>query len=202
MESIGLYGGTFAPPHLVHIHAVKSFLRHISVDKLYIMPTYQPPHKDKVAGDTPALRLEMCLAAFDGMPQVEVSSYEIEKKGVSYTVETLRHLTSPARHVYLLCGTDMYLTLDRWYMAKEIFSLAEIVCVSRQVGMEEQLHAQTLLYEKEYDGKCIVLQEAPLELSSTRVREAIAHGEELSPYVPPEVEKILRRENLYKGKIL
>ena len=101
MEKIGLYGGTFAPPHLGHVHAARAFLRAIPVDRLLVMPTFQPPHKAKAAGDTPEVRLEMCRAAFAGIPGVEVSDYEITKADVSYTVQTLRHLTAENREIYL-----------------------------------------------------------------------------------------------------
>ena len=121
MEKLGLYGGTFAPPHYGHIHAVKTFLEEVSLDRVLIMPTYQPPHKAKAAGDTPEVRLEMCRAAFGDIPGAEVSDYEIRKADVSYTVQTLEHLAAPDREIYLLCGTDMFLTLDRWYRAAEIF---------------------------------------------------------------------------------
>jgi len=125
MEKIGLYGGTFAPPHLGHVHAARAFLRAIPVDRLLIMPTFQPPHKAKAAGDTPEVRLEMCRAAFGDIPGIEVSDYEIAKADVSYTVQTLRHLTAENREIYLLCGTDMFLTLEKWYQAEEIFRLLE-----------------------------------------------------------------------------
>ncbi|MGN1346482.1 MAG: nicotinate-nicotinamide nucleotide adenylyltransferase, partial [Eubacteriales bacterium] len=62
-----LFGGTFAPPHLGHIHAIRSLLACERWDEILVMPTYLPPHKRKAMGDTPALRLEMCRAAFGGM---------------------------------------------------------------------------------------------------------------------------------------
>ena len=199
MEKIGLYGGTFAPPHLGHVHAVHAFLAHIPVDELLVMPTFVPPHKVQATGETPALRLEMCHAAFDGIPGVTVSSYEIDRGDVSYTVQTLRHLTGPDREIYLLCGTDMFLTLSRWYKAEEIFRLAHIVCVSRTAEKAEEIEQTRLRYEKNFGAHCILLPDAPLEISSTQIREAIQTGAPLDPYVPPAVEAILQRENLYKG---
>lgn len=197
MEKIGLYGGTFAPPHRGHIHAVHAFLAHIPVDELLIMPTFVPPHKVQAAGDTPALRLEMCHAAFDGIERVSVSSYEIDRGDVSYTVQTLRHLTKPDREIYLLCGTDMFLTLERWYHADEIFHLANIVCVSRTEANE--ITETAIRYKREHGATCILLPDAPLEISSTQIREAIQTGKPLTTWVPPAVEAILRRENVYKG---
>lgn len=202
MEKIGLYGGTFAPPHRGHIHAVHAFLAHVPVDELLVMPTFVPPHKVQAAGDTPALRLEMCHAAFDGIDRVTVSSYEIDRGDVSYTVQTLRHLTKPAREIYLLCGTDMFLTLERWYQADEIFRLAKIVCVSRTVEMQKTIEETAARYRQVHGATCILLPDAPLEISSTQIREAIQTGEPLTALVSPEVEAILCRENVYKGNTL
>ena len=199
MERIGLYGGTFAPPHLGHVYAAEAFLRAVPVDKLLVMPTCTPPHKAKAAGDTPQVRLEMCRAAFGAISGVEVSSYEIDKGDVSYTVETLRHLTAPNREIYLLCGTDMFLTLDRWFQAEEIFRLAKIVCVSRTREKENEIAETHRRYREVFGQDCILLTDAPLEISSTRIREAIRTGEPLTDYVSPAVEAILRRDGLYKG---
>ena len=199
MEKIGLYGGTFAPPHLGHVHAARAFLRAIPVDRLLVMPTFQPPHKAKAAGDTPEVRLEMCRAAFAGIPGVEVSDYEITKADVSYTVQTLRHLTAENREIYMLCGTDMFLTLEKWYQAEEIFRLAKIVCMSRTTEKEQEIAETHARYRHIFGQDCILLKEDPLEVSSTRIREAIRKGQSLAAYVPAEVEAILRRDGLYKG---
>ena len=199
MEKVGLYGGTFAPPHLGHLHAVKTFLCRIPVDKLYIMPTFQPPHKVKASGDTPEVRLEMCHAAFDGIPAVEVSDYEIRKADVSYTVQTLRHLAKPDREIYLLCGTDMFLTLDKWYKAEEIFRLAQIVCMARTDEKAEEIRQTWERYRGRFGRECILLEETPLVLSSSEIREAIREGRSFTEFVPPAVEEILRRDGLYRG---
>ena len=109
-ERIGLFGGTFAPPHMGHVKAVKSLLRHVRLDKVLIMPTAIPPHKVKVKGDTPETRLEMCRAAFGGIEKAEISTYEIDKGGLSYSVDTLEHLTKEGRRIFMLCGGDMFKT--------------------------------------------------------------------------------------------
>lgn len=199
MERIGLYGGTFAPPHYGHIHAVKTFLAAIPVDRLFVMPTYQPPHKAKASGDTPEVRLEMCRAAFGTIPGVQVSDYEIRKANVSYTVETLRYLTKPGRQIYLLCGTDMFLTLDRWYCAEEIFRLTEIVCMTRTDEKKTQIAETAARYRSQYGKESIMLDAEPVVISSTEIRTALQQGESLAAWVPPAVECIMRRDGLYQG---
>ncbi|MBE6569531.1 MAG: nicotinate (nicotinamide) nucleotide adenylyltransferase [Ruminococcaceae bacterium] len=199
MEVLGLYGGTFGPPHMGHIHAAEAFLAEIPMDKLLIMPTFLPPHKVKAKGDTPALRYEMCLAAFGNLAKTEISDYEIRKADTSYTVETLRYLHSCGeREIYMLCGTDMFLTLDTWNRAEEIFQSAHIVCIPRYTGTDEELHRKKEEYEQKYKITVRILQTVPIELSSTDVRSAIRNGEDLTDLVPASVAAICKREQLYR----
>ena len=199
MEVLGLYGGTFGPPHMGHVYAAQVFLSEIPMDKLLIMPTFLPPHKVKVKGDTPAIRYEMCVAAFGNLEKTEVSDYEIRKADTSYTVETLRYLHSGGeREIYMLCGTDMFRTLDTWNSADEIFRLCHIVCIPRYTGEDASLNAKKEEYEQKYGKEIHILRTVPLEISSTEVREAIRSGSDLTGLVPEAVERICRREQLYK----
>ena len=114
-------------------------------------------------------------------------------------MQTLRYLARPDREIYLLCGTDMFLTLDKWYMAEEIFRLARIVCVSRTADKEEEIAEAHARYRRKYGQDCILLDEAPLEMSSTQIRDAVRENRSLKEYIPAAVEAILRRDGLYKG---
>ena len=127
-EKLGLYGGTFAPPHLGHVRALTVFLEAVKPDRTLVMPCAIPPNKQKLSVDTPEERYEMCRAAFGEMPGVEISDYEIEKGDVSYTVDTLTHLRRRGREIDLLCGSDVFLTLEQWRRYEEIFRMAVICC--------------------------------------------------------------------------
>ena len=198
-QRIALFGGTFAPPHLGHVHAVKTLSEHIDVDRIIIMPTFMPPHKVKVKGDTPELRLEMCRAAFGDIDKAYVSDYEIEKGGVSYTVHTLEHLTSEFENadIFLLCGTDMFLTLNSWFRAERIFSLAKIVCIPRYSENIDFLNVKKQEYEDEFGAEISIIGSDPFEISSTEIRCLITEGGDLSEYLPSGVIEIIRREKLY-----
>ncbi|MBQ2545739.1 MAG: nicotinate (nicotinamide) nucleotide adenylyltransferase [Clostridia bacterium] len=197
-ERLGLFGGTFAPPHRGHVRALEAFLRVVRPDRTLVMPTGIPPHKSKAEGDTPEARLEMCRAAFGAIPGVEISDYEINKDGPSYTVETLRYLEAPGREIFLLCGSDMFLTLDRWYQAAEIFRRAIIVTLAREADPDGRMRTAKEKYEADFGARVILIGEEPFELSSTEVRRAIRAGEDLSPCLPDGVAEIIRREKLYQ----
>lgn len=198
MERIGLYGGTFGPPHNGHVYAARTFLQQVPLDRLIIMPAGVPPHKEKASGDTPALRLEMCRAAFGDLPKTEISDYEIKKPGKSYTVETLETLAEPGREVVMLCGTDMFLTLESWHRATDIFSLCTVAYMTRCSGEDNAVREMAEKYRKEYHAHILLLTGEPLVLSSSEIRRKLQTGADMSVYLPTGVWEICRREGLYR----
>mgnify|MGYP003293390888 CR=1 FL=1 len=112
MKRIGIYGGTFNPPHIGHIKAAESMSRIIQPDTFLIIPDFLPPHKSfdgMVSADD---RLNMCKLAFSHVNNVHVSDIEIKRGGKSYTSCTLEELSADDRELYFLCGSDMFLTLS------------------------------------------------------------------------------------------
>lgn len=204
IQKIGLFGGTFAPPHIGHIHAVQTILEHTELDRVIVMPAFMPPHKVKAKGDTPQSRLEMCQAAFSGLGtgRVEVSDYEIKNGGLSYTVLTLEHLKSDDRQLYLICGTDMFLTLPNWYKSGRIFELANIICIPRtnDAVENERLDLVANEYREKYCTGVNIIFDHPVDISSTEIRRRIDEGADYSDLVPESVRIIIRREGLYAEK--
>ena len=204
MERIGIFGGTFAPPHMGHVRAAEAFLRAMNPEgcadrlRLLVMPTATPPHKQKAAGDTSEARLRMCRAAFGDLPDTEVSDYEINKGGVSYTVLTLEHFAGENRELWLLCGSDMFLTLDRWYRAEDILRMARVAGISRGTEEFAVLDRKRAEYEEKTGRRVLLLENEPFPLSSSEIRRRIAAGESMDGLLPEGVEEIIRRERLYE----
>ena len=129
---IGIYGGTFDPPHLGHMEAARAAIAALGLDQLIFIPAKQPPHKDlSDESATPEQRLALTCLMADGLllPKVTVvSDLELNREGKSYTVDTLRILKEryPQDELWLLVGTDMFLSLQNWYQAEEIMKLAAI----------------------------------------------------------------------------
>ena len=196
---IGIYGGTFAPVHLGHVRAAEEFFRQMELDLLYIIPTAVPPHKQIDRADEPQHRLKMCELAFGGMERVFVSDMEIARGGKSYTVDTLRALAGEDRRLFLLMGTDMMLTLDKWREPEEIFRLCYPVYMRRESDpvIEGQIIAKNSEYLSKY-GK--IVRRIPMEfvdISSTAVRERVRAGESLADAVPESVIAYIEKEGLY-----
>ena len=187
---IGIYGGTFDPPHLGHMEAARAAVAVLGLDKLIFIPAKQPPHKAlSVQSALPEQRLDMTRLMADGllMPGVaEVSDLELNRPGKSYTVDTLRVLKGkyPDDELWLLMGTDMFLTLQTWYQAEEIMKLAGIAAFARnEADSGEVMEIQGKYLSKNYGTNvCIVQLPEIREISSTQVR-ADKTGEGLWPPV-------------------
>lgn len=198
---IGIYGGSFSPPHLGHRRALSAFLRQEKPDEMLLIPALVPPHKYLEGHAAPSARLEMCRLAFGDLP-VTVSDREIRRGGTSYTVLTLKELKTPDNTLILLCGTDMFLSLDTWYCADEIFRLAEIVYVVREQGatalrMRGLMEEKAEEYRSRYGATVRELSCAPIEVSSTELRHMLARREDTSAYLSEKVREYIEQCSLY-----
>ena len=149
---IGIYGGTFNPPHLGHITAARAVFALLKLDRLLIVPDGQPPHKD-LPPDSPAPEQRLALtrlAAAEMGDRAEVLDLELRREGRSYTSDTLTrlHALYPEDELWLLMGADMFLTLHRWHEPETILSLAGIAAFGRTEADTEELFAATDLREQ------------------------------------------------------
>ena len=199
MTRIGIYGGTFSPPHNGHIAAARAFMEQMWLDFLYVIPTATPPHKEMDVPIDAAHRLEMCRLAFSGVEGVYVSDMEMRRGGRSYTVDTLRELTGPDRRLFLLCGTDMMLTLDEWREPEEIFKLSYPVYIRRERDaiLDKKIVQKIAEYNQKYGKVVRRIVTEPIELSSNLVRERLQNREDVSNLIPESVEKYIRDNHLY-----
>ena len=182
--NIGIYGGTFNPPHLGHFQAAKTAIAALKLDKLILIPAALPPHKELPEGTpSPERRLEMTAKMADAMAMpgtVEVSDLELRRPGKSYTADTLEqlHRQYPQAKLWLLMGTDMFLTLHLWREPERIMALAGICAFGRTEQDGEELFAPQRAYLKEHFGAEIVTITLPglVDISSTRLRAGLDQG--------------------------
>ncbi len=128
--NIGIFGGTFDPPHMGHIAIVEQAIRQLSLDKVMVFPCGVPPHKHT---DTDMHnRADMTKLAFAHLP-VEVDNYELDKGGKSYTIDTVKHVLQlyPEAKVTLIIGADSYVQLSQWYMFSQLLELVELAVAVR-----------------------------------------------------------------------
>lgn len=191
---IGIYGGTFDPPHLGHMESARTAMKVLELDQLLFLPTWQPPHKQLSEDSaTPEQRLAMVRLMADGLGKTaQASDLEFERKGKSYTAQTLRLLREqyPEDELWLLMGTDMFLTLQNWREPEVILSLAGVAAFSRnEADTKEMLEIQAEYLREEFDAT-VELVPLPdvLEVSSTEIRS----GENWENLYPPVLGYILR----------
>ena len=200
--NIGIYGGTFDPPHWGHITAARAAMEQLKLDRLVLIPDRVPPHKALPEGSaSPEQRLEMAaLAAAELGKRAEVSDRELRRSGPSYTSDTLAELRRehPEDTLWLLMGSDMFLSLQTWHAPEEIMALARIAPFSREAEDEsETFAAQQSRLERAYGAQIQIVQNPEVrELSSTEVRAALAAGRG-SDLLPPAVYGYVLREHLY-----
>ena len=199
----GIYGGTFNPIHLAHIHLLREFARRLSLDRLILIPTGTPPHKaahQLASGDD---RLEMCRLASADITEcaVEVSDLEVRREGRSYTADTLDalHGLYPQDELFLLMGEDMFLTVERWFDPARIFRHAVICAAPRDYGSFQKLVHHGEAVRRAYPSFHFIIQNIPyLPVSSTQVRACLESGASLSGLVPERVEQYIRERGLYQ----
>ena len=202
---IGVYGGTFNPPHLGHLTAARSVFELLNLDLLLLIPAGLPPHKELPAGSpTPEQRLEMTRLAGEQLglgDKVRTLDIELERGGRSFTSDTLAQLREqyPDSELWLLIGTDMFLTLQTWHEPEKILSLAGVAAFGRtEEDTEELFSAQRdYLYRTYPQARIFTLTLAGvIDVSSTELREKLAKGRGAN-LLAPAVYGYILREGLY-----
>lgn len=201
---IGIYGGTFNPPHLGHLISARFAMDFLELDKLLLIPAGEPPHKAVPEGSpTGEQRLEMAELAADALllpGRAEVSDMELRRGGKSYTADTLRALRQayPEAELWLLMGTDMFLTLQNWREPEVICSLAHLGAFARtRSDTGEMLEIQGKYLSDRFGAKVCTIQLPQITpVSSTQLRAMLEQGEG-AQYLPPAVYGYILRHGLY-----
>jgi len=199
-RKIGIYGGTFSPPHIGHVGAAESFSRAVNPDELLIMPDFLPPHKEICGKVSAEDRLVMSRLAFGHIKNAVISDMEIRRGGRSYTSVTLEELSRDDSELYFLCGTDMFLTLGTWYRPEVIFKLATICYVRREADEENSRLIEELAreYRERFGAKIIPIELSVREVSSSALREYLKQdSEEASKLLSPSVFSYIKERGLY-----
>ena len=195
---IGVYGGTFNPIHRGHLTAARAAADALGLEKVLLIPDNLPPHKALPAGSaTGEDRLEMCRLTAGEVPGMEVLDLELRRSGPSYTSDTLAelHAQYPDDELWLLVGSDMFLSLQEWHEPERILSLAGIAAFHRTRGDETERFAQQKANLEQIYGARVALLENPdvVEISSTELRVQLAQGRGRSFLTEAVCGYVLRR---------
>lgn len=187
-ERVGIFGGTFNPPHVGHLMIAEHARETAQLERVLFVPAFQPPHKIGREIIAPHHRLEMTRLAIKGNRSFEVSDVEIRQKGISYTVDTIRLLRSrlPDADLYLILGADSLAEYESWKEPGEIRSQAQLLVYPR--GNQPVPHASHGVEFMKGPG---------IGISSTEIRGRVAMGRSIRYYVPALVGSYIKRHRLY-----
>ena len=199
MQRIGIYGGTFNPPHTGHMGAGLQALQALGLSMLYVIPDRIAPHKEIPEGSpTPQQRLQMLRLALEGEDHVVVSDMELQREGKSYTYETVEQLRAlhPDAELVLFMGTDMFLTFHEWRCPERILAQASLGVFYRGDRGEEAAIAARKA-EMETAGHTVYLvSNDVVEISSTNLRRMLTF-DCAEPFLPKGVGAYIRENGLY-----
>ena len=202
MRNVGVFGGTFNPPHIAHKRLALEAAEKAKLDKVFVIPTYTPPHKiakNLLSGDD---RIELCRRTFYE-DIFEISDIELKREGKSYTVDTVKQLLSELENtkLFLIIGSDMLLTFHEWFHYEEILKSVTLIVISRENEIDRNIlkaYAENTLNLKEENGDIIILDLPPEVLSSTQIRELIEKGEPTEGMLTEKAEEYIAEKGFYR----
>ncbi|GAF65993.1 nicotinate-nucleotide adenylyltransferase [Alkalihalobacillus trypoxylicola] len=187
MKEIGLFGGTFDPPHIGHMIMAQEVLNQCHLDEIWFVPVHTPPHKKRESQTSNEDRLKMLEACVSDVENFFISTVEYERKGISYTFDTVKHLRSqfPDVKFYFIIGGDMIEQLSNWHQIEELKDMITFIGVHRPgsdvVKSENILQIKTI----------------QIDVSSSLIRKRIKEGKPIKYLVPEQVERMIRKRGLY-----
>ena len=199
---IGILGGTFNPPHTGHIGLAKDAMAGLALDRLIIVPAGIPPHKD-IPKNAPSaeMRLHMTRMAFAEVPNTDVSDIEIMASDVCYSVDTVAAISAgnPGASVYLLVGSDMYLTLDTWKDAEILLREAKPAVLSRGDDEARKISEYSHMLKARYGVDTEIVRNTFIDISSSELR-AMLPKREGAGYIIDAIYAYIIKNRLYGAK--
>lgn len=199
---IAIYGGSFDPPHLGHTAAARAASDSIKPDRLLIIPDCVAPHKTMAErGASAKQRLEMAELAFSGIERAEVSDIEARRGGKSYTSDTVREIMRayPGAELYLVVGTDMLLSFERWHESEWMLKGLSLAVLPRENGEESLIFSKAEYLREKYGARVEIIASPPFPAASTTVREELACRGGVG-LLPEKVYEYIIRHRLYGAK--
>lgn len=197
MKKIGIFGGSFNPPHVGHIQSAVYAAEQLGLDRLLLVPAWQTPGKN-MPDASPEQRLAMLRLAVREQEKLTVSDLELRQEQECYTCDTVRTVQAryPGAEIYLLLGTDMFLKFRQWRHAPELLRTVTLAALRRGDKKEASALEGEAKILTERGGKVLLLDNPVLPISSTQVRRLLAF-QAGTDFLNPGVYEFIRREKLY-----
>lgn len=189
---LGVLGGTFDPPHIGHLLAASDAFEAMALDRIAFVPAAVPPFKSRTVQATANQRLRMLELTIEGDGRFEVSRLELDRAGLSFTVDTLAAFASatPDLSIFLLIGEDLATQIASWRQADRIAELARIVVLVRGDVSEESALESTLPMTR--------VPTRRVDISSTEIRDRVRSGLPIHGFVTDAVASFIDAAGLYR----
>lgn len=187
---IGIFGGTFDPPHYGHIAIAKQAAKQLMLNKIYFIPAYIPPHKQFHIPTTANNRLAMVKMAIEGQKNFTVSAIELRRRGISYTIDTVRYFRKryPSAELILIIGADNLAQFHTWKQPATILQLASLAVYKRK-GYSTVWNDKEIPFQR--------IKGMSYNVSSTEVRTRMKKGLPVSKYIAKPVWNYIKHHSLY-----
>jgi len=191
MSKVGIFGGTFDPIHHGHLITAQSVreLRHL--DKIIFIPSFISPHKANVNSASPEHRMNMLKLAVEGVDFFEVSDYEINKEGISYTIDTVKEFKKKYDKLEFIIGYDNIFKFHTWKEPDAIMKQTNVLVLERKYSKPHP-------FDDKYVEQAIFVKTRGIEISATDIRERVKKGMPIHYLVPQKVKEYIYNFNLYK----
>ena len=189
---IGIFGGTFDPVHIGHIKLAEAARVQAGLSRVLFMPAHIQPFKQDEEVSSDDDRLRMLRLALAGLPEFEVTTFELDKGGVSYTIDSLRALREEYdAGLCFIIGTDMFLNIEKWHEAEALLREFDFAVGVRPGYEHDEAVLLAELLRAVYGTRIDLIDNAPVELSSTEIRRRVKEGLDISEFVPESVRRFL-----------
>jgi nicotinate-nucleotide adenylyltransferase len=190
---IGILGGTFDPIHLGHLVMAEQVREKLRLNQVIFIPSAHPPHKTERKLSPTRDRFQMTRLGVDGNSKFLVSDLELKRRGLSYTIDTLKQLKKlyPGQEIYFLTGSDVLDEIQTWREPEQIYVQAKVVIAIRP-GFDR------FDPENRFAKKSIIVPIIGIDVSSSQIRAKVRKGESIRYLVPIKVEEYINRKKLYR----
>ncbi|HVN71573.1 MAG TPA: nicotinate-nucleotide adenylyltransferase [Desulfomonilia bacterium] len=206
---LGLFGGTFNPIHIGHLRAAEEVRESLSLDKIIFVPSYMPPHKDLADNVDGKRRLDMVRLAVKSNTNFEVSSFEVDSGGNSYSILTIEHIRETCGCTpYFILGQDAFNEVSLWYRSKTLFDATHFAVMSRpdveRYSLEKVIGKDAARFQKtprgftnELGNEIVFVEVTAYAVSSSQIRKLVKQGRSIRYLVSREVHDYIRDERIY-----
>lgn len=201
VKRIGILGGTFDPIHLGHINLALDAKREADLDKVILIPAKLQPFKLDKKTASGEDRLTMINEAVSDIDGIEVSPYELNKEGISYTyltIRAMREMFGNDAEIYFITGTDSFLKIESWKNSEELLKSCSYLIGTRPGYKQNELELCIERIRRDYNTEVRNIANLQLDVSSTEIRRRLEEGISCSDLIPDKVERYIKANGLYK----